>query len=93
MNKIKILKIVNTNDSKEEMEKIISTFQKFESSNFIKEENIMEIEYDNKLSTRIQIIKNLVKKKTTTVYEKMRQIQNDEKINELNNLMFYFNIL
>ena len=86
MNKIKILKIVNTNDSKEEMEKIISTFQKFESSNFIKEENLMEVEYDNKLSTRIQIIKNLVKKKTTTVYEKMRQIQNDEKINELNNL-------
>ena len=86
MNKIKILKIINTSEAKLEMEKIISSFQKFESSNFTKPEFLEEIKVDNTLSSRIQYIKTLIKKNSTMIFQQMRQIQNDENINSLNSL-------
>ena len=86
MNKIKILKIINTSEAKTEMEKIISTFQKFESSNFMKPEFLEEVNFNNSLSSRIQYIKSLVKKSSTMIYQQMRQIQNDDNINSLNSL-------
>ena len=77
--KLKILKIVNTEESQKEMNQIISFFESLEQSIFSKQEI-----YDQKLSSRKMLVQNLIKKRKTSIINEMKAIQNDDKVNQLN---------
>ena len=77
--KLKILKIVNTEESKKEMDQIISFFESLEQSIFSK-----QAIYDQKLSSRKMLVQNLIKKRKTSIINEMKAIQNDDKVNQLN---------
>ena len=78
LQKIKILKIVNTEESILNMEKIIEFFKNFENS-LLSNEIV-----DNKISSRIQYIENTLKKKKNEFSNLLQNIKNNDKINELN---------
>ena len=77
--KLKILKIVNTEESQKEMEQIISFFESLEESIFSK-----QAIYDQKLSSRKMLVQNLIKKRKTSIINEMKAIKNDDKVNQLN---------
>ena len=83
---LKILKIVNTEESLAEMDKIISFFNELEESFFAK--NTKNAQFKNvsnlKLYERAQILKMVIKRRQTSLSNKMREIRNDNKINTLN---------
>ena len=83
---LKILKIVNTEKSLAEMDKIISFFNELEESFFAK--NTKNAQFKNvsnlKLYERAQILKMVIKRRQTSLSNKMREIRNDNKINTLN---------
>ena len=77
--KLKILKIVNTEESKKEIDKIVSFFESLEESIF----NSSNV-YDEKLSSRKRLVQNLIKKRKTSIINEMKAIQNDNKVSQLN---------
>ena len=83
---LKILKIVNTEKSLAEMDKIISFFNELEESFFAK--NTKNAQFKNvsnlKLYERAQILKMVIKRRQTSLSNKMREIRNDNKVNTLN---------
>ncbi len=81
MKKLKILKILGSNQSIEEMDKIINFFEDFENKLVAKEE-IKKL--DNSLNSRLILISKQIEKKKTSIANKMAQIKNDEKIAQLN---------
>ena len=81
LNKLKILKIVNTEQAKNEMNKIVNSFKEFEQLLINSESLALK---DNKLSSRVTFIKKLIKKREGSIINKFNQIINDDKINQLN---------
>ena len=81
MKKLKILKILGSQKSLEEMDKIINFFEDFENKLVVKEE-IQKL--DNSLNSRLILISKQIEKKKVSVANKMAQIKNDEKIAQLN---------
>ena len=81
MKKLKILKILGSQKSIEEMDKIINFFEDFENKLVIKDE-IQKL--DNSLNSRLILISKQIEKKKVSVANKMAQIKNDEKIAQLN---------
>ena len=79
MKKLKILKIVNSKESKKEIDTIVSFFESLEDTIF----NCASI-VDEKLSSRKRYIQNLVKKRKVSVINEMKAIQNDDKVSLLN---------
>jgi len=78
LQKIKIFKILNTEESILNMEKIIKFFTDFENS--LSSTELL----DNKISSRIQYIENTLKKKKNQFSNLLNNIKNNDKINELN---------
>ena len=84
MTKLKILKILQNENSQNEINKIIKCFKEFEESlNDLNEEEI--VLKDGKMSSRIQYIKKLITKKKGLISNQMEAIQNEDKLNQLNN--------
>ena len=81
INKLKVLKIVNTEQAKNEMNKIVNSFKEFEQLLINSESLALK---DNKLSSRVTFIKKLIKKREGSIINKFNQIINDDKINQLN---------
>ena len=79
MKKLKILKIVNSKESKKEIDKIVSFFESLEDTIFSCGSIV-----DEKLSSRKRLIHNLVKKRKLSVINEMKAIQNDDKVSLLN---------
>ena len=77
--KLKILKIVNTEQSQKEIDQIVSFFEALENSIFAN-----STQYDEKLSSRKLLVKNLIKKRKTSIINEMKAIQNDNKVSQLN---------
>ena len=85
--KLKVLKVVNTKDASEEMNKIINYFEKFEDTlnleSLDKEENIKETD-KFKISNRANLLKKLIQKRNISITNKMKEIQNNDKVSQLN---------
>ena len=83
---LKVLKVVNTKESLAKMDKIISFFNDLEESIFTK--NAKNSQLDNssnlKLFERAQLLKMVIKRRQSSLANKMREIRNDDKINTLN---------
>ena len=80
MKKLKVLKVLNSQDSLGEMDKIIDFFQNFENKL-----NAGEIkEMDNSLNSRLILISKQIEKRKSSLANKMAQIRNDEKVAQLN---------
>ena len=80
--KMKILKILNTQDALDEMENIINFFSKFENS--LSANSTENQLLDKKIGSRVQQIRNIIAKRTNTLQNKLNSIKNDENINNLN---------
>ena len=81
MRKLKVLKVLNSNDSLEEMDKIIDFFQNFENK-LIGKEEIGKL--DNSLNSRLILISKQIEKRKSSLANQMAQIRNDEKVAQLN---------
>ena len=77
--KLKILKIVNTEESQKEMDQIVSFFESLEQSIFSNSSI-----YDQKLTSRKLLVQNLIKKRKISIINEMKAIKNDDKVNQLN---------
>ena len=84
MNKLKILKVVNSEKSKKEMENMINSFKEFENSleNVGEEENITL--KDGKMSSRIIYFKKLINKRKGLISNQMNKIKNDDRLKDFN---------
>ena len=80
---LKVLKVVNTEESLAKMDKIISFFNNLEESIFAKNAQ-MKNASNLKLYERAQVLKMVIKRRQTSLANKMREIRNDDKINTLN---------
>ena len=77
--KLKILKIVNTEESQKEIDQIVSFFETLEDSIY----NNSGV-FDEKLSSRKRLVETLIKKRKTSIINEMKAIQNDNKVSQLN---------
>jgi hypothetical protein len=86
LNQIKILKIVNTKDSQEEIKNIVKYFSSLEkeldSSPLTSE--IDKLLACQSLKGRIQYFKNEIKQKNKSLIMEMSKLANDDKVNKLN---------
>lgn len=83
LNKLKILKIVNSENSKKELENIIEQFKKFEDSLEKKEEEDISLK-DGKMASRIIYLKKLINKRKGLISNQMDKIQNDNRLAQFN---------
>ena len=82
MNKLKVLKIVNTEKAKKEIEEIVNNFKKFEEVLESKEEEITLI--DGKISSRIIYLRKLINKRKGLISNQMDKIKNENMLAEFN---------
>ena len=82
LNKLKVLKIVNTEKSKKEIEQIVENFKKFEECLENKEEDI--ILKDGKMASRILYLQKLINKRKGLISNQMDKIKNENRLAELN---------
>ena len=80
--KLKVLKILNTKETVKEMEQIIQFFSVFESSLSANSSETQLL--DKKISSRVQYLRNIIAKRSGTLQNLMNGIKNDEKITSLN---------
>ena len=80
--RLKVLKIVNTKESLEEINLITSSFSKIEDNIFS-----ANLSGDPKLSNRIRTLKTTVKKRQSSITFLMNEIKNDQKVAQLNSQM------
>ena len=80
---LKVFKVVNTEESLNKMDKIIEFFNNLEENIFSKTaqpKNSTQF----KLYERTQALKTIIKRRQISITNKMREIKNDDKINQLN---------
>ena len=75
LQKMKILKLLNTNEANREMNKMIDYFESIEKALVKSEESLMT---NNSISSRLIYIKNLVTKRSLSLTTKFNQIKNDK---------------
>ena len=81
LKKLKVLKLLNSQKSLEEMDNIIHYFTDFENKLFVNQNiNIL----DNSLNSRLILITKEIEKRKISISNKMGEIRNDEKITQLN---------
>ena len=83
MMKLKILKILENEKAKEEIETMVKYFKEFEDTldKVNQEELVLK---DGKMNSRIQYIKKLINQRKGLISNQMEAIKNQEKLNELN---------
>ena len=83
LNKLKILKIVNSENSKKEIEDMIQKFKQFEDClEKTKEEEITL--KDGKLASRIIYLQKLINKRKGLISNQMDKIKNDDRLRDFN---------
>ena len=85
--KLKVLKVVNTESASLEINKIINYFDSFENilnlQNIDNEVNLKEAD-KYKISSRAFLLKKLIEKRNISITHKMKEIQNNDKVSQLN---------
>ena len=81
MQKLKVFKVLGSDNSLKQMDTIIEFFEKFENQLLVHEE-VKKL--DNSLKSRLTSITKQIKKRKNSVFNQMAQIRNDEKISKLN---------
>ena len=84
INQLKILKIVNTNESQNEIKHIMNYFQTMESSLLTNEDDVKILLNDPSLRARLQYLKTSIIRKKKSFVMRMSQIANDDKVSQLN---------
>ena len=82
LNKLKVLKIVNTEKSQKEIEQIIEKFKEFEECLESKEEEISL--KDGKMASRIIYLQKLINKRKGLISNQMDKIKNENRLAEFN---------
>ena len=82
LNKLKVLKIVNTEKTQKEIEQIVDKFKKFEECLDSIEEDITL--KDGKISSRIIYLQKLINKRKGLVSNQMDKIKNENRLAEFN---------
>ena len=82
LNKLKVLKIVNTEKSKQEIAQIVENFKKFEDCLDSKEEDITL--KDGKMASRIIYLQKLINKRKGLISNQMDKIKNEDRLAEFN---------
>ena len=84
MTKLKILKILENQKAKEELDNMVKHFKEFEDTlEKVGEEPL--VLKDGKMNSRIQYIKELINKRKGLISNQMEAIKNEDKLKELNN--------
>lgn len=84
MNKIKILKIVNTQNSSDEIQRIIEHFSKLEKWLASADSDTIDLVNNTSLNTRVKYFKNLIMKRKKSFFQQLLQIANDDRVSKLN---------
>lgn len=84
INQMKILKIVNTVESQNEVSEIMNYFQNIESTLLSNEKDVEVLLNDSSLRARLQYLKNTIVRKKKSFVMRMSQIANDDKVSQLN---------
>lgn len=82
-NQIKLLKIINTQKSVEEINKILEMFKNLDESFSQKESNLNNT-VNTTLSSRLTNIRSSIIKRSKSIYYKFQELSNDDKVNKLN---------
>ena len=85
--KLKVLKVVNTEEAAMEINKIINYFDTFENMlnlQNIDNEIILKDSEKYKISNRAFLLKKLIQKRNVSISHKMKEIQNNDKVSQLN---------
>ena len=82
LNKLKVLRIVNTEKSQKEIEQIVEKFKKFEECLESTEEDITL--KDGKIASRIIYLQKLINKRKGLVSNQMDKIKNENRLAEFN---------
>ena len=83
LNKLKVLKIVNSEKALKEIELIVENFKKFEDCLEKKEEEEIVLK-DGKFASRIIYLKKLINKRKGLISNQMDIIKNEKKLSQLN---------
>ena len=83
INKLKVLKIVDSQKAKEEIETIINNFKTFEDSLEKKKEEDIVLK-DGKMASRIIYLKKLINKRKGLISNQMDKIKNDNRLSQFN---------
>jgi len=83
MKKLKVLKVVNTPNSLNEMKTIIQYFEKFEQFLNSNTDHLSDIEYIH-IKDRVRLLKKNIQKRDLSITNKMKEIQNNDRVNQLN---------
>ena len=84
-NQIKILKVINNSSSAEEINKIMQYFKGIDDLiNATSSESQDLISLNKKLGSRIEYFKQVIKKREKSVYSRLNEIANDDKVSQLN---------
>ncbi|OUM61939.1 hypothetical protein PIROE2DRAFT_11904 [Piromyces sp. E2] len=83
MRKLKVLKIVNTQNSIDEMKTIIKYFERFEKFLQCNRKHLNDIDHIY-IKNRVRLLKNNIQKRDLYITNKMKEIQNNDRVNQLN---------
>ncbi|CAF0807666.1 unnamed protein product [Adineta ricciae] len=84
INQMKILKVVNTKESLDEINKMMAYFQNMESSLSANEDDVQALLNDSSLRARVQYLKASIARRKKSFVMRMSQIANDDKVSQLN---------
>ncbi|UJR09050.1 hypothetical protein I4U23_013298 [Adineta vaga] len=84
INQLKILKVVNTKESQNEIKTMTTYFQNMESSLSANENDVKILLNDSSLRARLQYLKSSILRRKKSFIMRMSQIANDDKVSQLN---------
>lgn len=84
MQKLKILKVVNTAEAQEEINSIVSYFKQLEKCFAMNDPDVVDIINNRGLQSRLAFFRDMAKKKSRSISLKMGEIANDSKVNQMN---------
>jgi hypothetical protein len=84
INQLKLLKIINTQSSLLEVQNIIKYFSELEKTLEARDSTDVDLKENTNLKARMEYYKSLIKKRERSVFNKMNQIANDDKVSQLN---------
>lgn len=83
MDRLRILKVVNTKEATEEIEQIIQYFNRFQKWLEASNTDTVELLANTSLRGRMEYFRNVIKKRKETIFSRMREIANDDKVSQL----------
>lgn len=84
LKKLKVLKVIGTEESNQEIQKIIAYFKQMETSLAKSEGDAIDLLKDGTLKARLSFFRGLAQKKSKSISIKMSEIANDDKVSLLN---------